>query len=216
MNFLCLRMLLLQFSQQPQGRTIVDRLREIRRDFKRFDIHRTVDVDPLATAVGPQFLVRAALDPAIGRDAVMRRMASVTKIDRIVFALGFLERFVLFKKFLLSFQVVLAGHMLRFFINETKTMKQVFHTAGPERNAEGLCDVISDFAARQISVLVEVFRQLLLLNFAQARVTTGVEQGQQTFFAALNVFFVIISNGGFVEKEDFVRRDNRCRGVQRL
>jgi len=63
------------------GRIRIDRIVKTGYRLQRFDVDRTIDIQPLATAVGFKCFFLSLLDPAVRGNAVMLRMGGIGKID---------------------------------------------------------------------------------------------------------------------------------------
>jgi len=122
MNTFCLRMSICYLPKQTKRRFLVHRLRKICKHLHCVNVHRPIDIHSLTTTVRLQFLVLATTNPTISRNTILLRMASIGKIDRIVFALCFPQFPVLFQEGFLLFRIEFARHMLRLLVCKTKAM----------------------------------------------------------------------------------------------
>ena len=104
------------------GRIRIDRIVKTGYRLQRFDVDRTIDIQPLATAVGFKCFFLSLLDPAVRGNAVMLRMGGIGKIDRIVFTLACLDVFIFFKKCLLLGEVLFAGNMRWLLVGKSKAV----------------------------------------------------------------------------------------------
>ena len=122
-NCLGIRMFCFDFREQINGRISIDCVIKPRRRLKCFDVDRTIDIQPLAAAVGLELFFLSRLNPAVRRNAVVLWMGGIGKIDRVVYAFVCLELLIFIEKGLLPDRVLFAGNVRRLFVGKPKAMQ---------------------------------------------------------------------------------------------
>jgi len=119
-----LAVLALDLLEQIDRRLGVDARVDPRDGVHLLEVDRPVDIEPLAAGVGGDLFLDAPLDPPTRRGRIVLRVHAVHQVDGVVFALVWLDVFVLIEERALRFGVGFAWDDLGLLGHKTPHLSQ--------------------------------------------------------------------------------------------